>query len=826
VEKNRFDTYPDIKGIQPSGVTNRQFKDALDPLNTNYDPSKPESPDNIYSLTKRVKEYQDIVNTLGAQLPLPVLTEDTAQEAFKKGIEKFTKGKIKSGDLEKDRRLKPVATPRFRKACDPVILINGALNTESINSNEVLHCRLDSQVISSVTVNGDTLTAKKLAGKIPGINSSKLPGPIPGLVVECYFIDPDNAESMVSALPSMKASDLKTILQKHSPENYGAYLPDFNLVQWQQPWEPLFIDWEVYWYSINYMASDGKTKNWTFDGNEYHFTGPLPDENFLKSKSVSGRTFLTPQTSFLFQDRLEKFFQDNPDAGMTNYLKELKNYLDNWDFICQSLDGFNDMLAMQDSSANRTPSPDDVCTFSDGSKKKLLDLMGDHCHSRAYLPPTDDTFQPFRQGQAFVHKLIVYDRFGQVVEVVGDSGLKSSDDFRPILAEGLSPDQCLYEKNKFRFIQLPPRLLQYCRVDLRFVDNRDPNMFIDDNSTANPVCAWLLPNHIDQGISLFDNQGASLGELRLIETGQATRKVVRWQPSPLSIYQSIDDLKAVSPQLAAMIDSLYKKGENAFRQFLEVIDATLWTIDPVGSRENQNLSALIGRPLALVRTQLRFKLDGPPIQDSSWEATFNTEPPEFITRQFDIRLGDPEIRQDGLIGYYYLDGNDDYTVFHSTHKLENLQPDSYIHPIALGNFIRLDFQEKSKADVLMLVDPRASVHAFTGILPVKVLELPDRFISPVLKQIEVSFHMGPFLTHVEEDKNKPGNDGDASTRHIAFPYPAEKNGTWSWWESQYANEKEIWKSCKLAKVDQKAHLKNTQNTIREGFLHLSIDVEK
>jgi len=824
-KKCRFDVLSDDPFLAPEGVTTEQFQDALDPLNKNYNASLPEGPDNIYSLTKRIKEYQDDTESQSKLLPRPIISgEGTAEDAFQKGIDSFNENKIKSGELVEDRILKPVSTPRFWKASDPVILINGARNTEQITSKKVLACRLDSQLISLVTINGKELTAKNLSAKIPTVNTAKLPSAISGLATEIYFLDPVNACSMVTFMPSITADDLKAILMQHRPDNYGEYLPDFNLTQWQQLWQPVFVEWAVKWHSIDYMADDGKTQNWAFDGSEYRFKGPLPQDSSLKSKTISGRTFLTAQPSFIFKDRLEKFFRDNPDAGEVADLEDLKKYIDDWDFLCQYLEGFNDMLSMQDNKANRAPDTHVSYAFSDGNKKSLPDLIGDQCHSLPYLPPTQDKFQAIRQGQFSVQSLIVYDNFGQVIEVVGESGLKSSDNFRPILPSELVPDQCLFTKNQFRFTQMPPRLLQHCRLDMQLVDILDSSRYIDSNSNTNPVCAWLLPNHIDKGISLFDNKGISLGELRLIDTG--TGKAVKWQPSPHSQYQTMDDLKQASPQLGSMIDSLYQKGKKAFEELLQVIDETLWTIDPLGSREDQNLSVLIGRPLALVRTQLRFMLDGPTIKDTSWKATFSPKEPEFINYQFDIRLGDLEIRKDGLIGYYYLNGNNDYNVFHCVHKPDNPAPNAYIKRIEPGMYITLDMQKNSKADVVMLVDPRASVHAFTGILPVKVLDFPDRFINPVLKRIEVCFQMGPLLTQIEEDIKTKEDSSKSKSWNIGLPYPAEKNGTWSWWESHYANGKETWQSYNLAKVDQKAHMKDTQRTIREGFLQLTVNLEK
>jgi hypothetical protein len=799
----KFQTYPPF--AQPEGVSEQKFKDTLEPSNLN-------------SLTKQVYDQMNHLNTQNFDVPHPI-PDDTPEKAFQNGINAFAKSK----QLADDRLLKAISSPRYWGGNDPVVFISGTHNTHRIKPNETLTCRLSTQLISAVKVSDETLTAAQLGNKIPSVDTSRFAPAIAGLIEEFYFLDPHNADSMVSFLHNISVNDLKQLLAAHNAENYQGVIPALELQDWQQPWNPLFMEWSMEWYPIDYQAADG-TKNWSFDGIDYHYTGPLPPESSLQRREVKGRTFLTPQSNFTFQEQLKKFIKAHPDSSGLKSLEEFIEQIDQWDFLSQALVGLNDQLALRDSTPNRSPDKQVSYTFADGQTQTLAELVGEqYDHVPLLHGDASPHFQAIRQGQFNLTKLIIYDAFGQILEVIGDSGLKSEELFRPILAEGLQPNQTVVKKDAYRFAQLPPRLLQHARLNFRLVDHQNTTQYVDVNQEANPVCGWLLPNHLEQGISIYDLNGVGLGEIRLFETESGTKQV-GWQPAPHSIYQSWKDVKKQAPHLGEMLDKLQMKGETAFKHLLQVIDETLWTVDPLGARDDQNLSVLVGLPLALVRTRLLFELDGPPINSTSWEATFNPPPLEFIHYDYDIRSGDQEIRQDGLIGYFL---NENYEIFHSIHKLE--EQDKYIQPIQQGNYIQLQFNEESHADVMLLVDPRASIHAFTGILPIKILELPARFIDPALNKMEVSFQVGPLLTQIQQNlaESNPKGGETQPQQAIGMPYPAEKNGQWSWWESQYQpNTPEKWQSYALAKTDQKAHLSDHPKSLRDGYLQLVVNLNK
>ena len=723
---------------------------------------------------------------------------EISQWRLEHGIHAFAAAKRRAGQLADDRVLKAAPAPRFWQAADPVILISGARSTHRIDPKAALPCRFDGQLVRSITVKGKTVGRDQLAGHLPAIDTSRLDqalqGPLQGLFTELLLLDPGSAPVLAPLLGNIDAGALSTLIEAHAPESFGGggVLPALWLARWAQPWNPLFVEWKVAWYPIDHLSSTG-APCWSFDGTEYHSTGAVPSDT-VTPREVVGRTFLTPQTSFTFKSRLSKFIAVHPDAKDLAALDALIEQIDQWDFLSQSLEGFSDTLAAIDRRANRTP--DD---------RELAGLIGDQAGAAPLLPGDPPrSFLGVRQGQFAVEQLILYDAFGQVLEVVGKSGLKSAEGFRPILARGLQPDHPVVSRSPGRLAQLPPVLLQHARLDFRLVDSGDPTRPVDLHGDANPIGGWLLPSHIDHGILLYDRDGAALGELRLTQAAGG-RKVLSWQPPPDRPDETLDR----APVVRDLVNGLKDQEAAVFDDFLTAIDTALWTIDPGASRGVEGLATMVGRPLALVRAGLRLELDGPPIRDTGWRSTADPRPPDFLKYHFDVRLGDQAVRKDGLIGYY-LDG--DYRAFHCVPA--SAPANGYLQPVAPGRYVRLGFDGASKADLVLLVDPTASVHAFTGILPVKEIALPSRFVQPALRRMEVTFMAGPLLI----ETRPPAGDGGKSEPALAVPVPLEQGGRWTWLQPREGLPPT---RSPLAPADDRARLAGDPVELREGSLRFT-----
>jgi hypothetical protein len=285
-----------------------------------------------------------------------------------------------------------------------------------------------------------------------------------------------------------------------------------------------------------------------------------------------------------------------------------------------------------------------------------------------------------------------------------------------------------------------------------------------------------------------------------------------------------------------MLTALWNRtdGGLGFYDFLQVIDETLWTINPRGQRQDENLSVLIGRPLAIVRAQMSLKLKGLPFYNQDWWDTFQVDfgnlPDDGTTPHvvgtFDggvknhlwpVRLGSQVLRNDGFIGYFADDPNtadNTFKVFNTVHLPAEVQTD-YLKQIGPDNYLQLRFIDDAVASpdpkqnqvckLTMLVDPRGTIHAFSGLLPVITVDVPSEFVGAALDKMSYMFRAGPFLTSPDE---------------LRIPQPAENKGTWSWFDFVTSATVEI------AKADDQVRMSTTTPLVKEGWLKFTPDNSK
>jgi hypothetical protein len=378
---------------------------------------------------------------------------------------------------------------------------------------------------------------------------------------------------------------------------------------------------------------------------------------------------------------------------------------------------------------------------------------------------------------------------------------------------------------------LPPRAVQSSRMVFRFVSAEDDLQETGLGVNSNPVCGWLLPNHIDKSISVYQADGSLLGEILLI-TKSKTERMTSWQPAPgtpniASAGDPQAEIRIANHHLKQLIEALLHRNDqgDAFSSLLQMIDESLWTIDPSGRREDENLSVLIGRPLALVRANLQLELAGKPFYNQAWVETMvgmsshlKENHGGLLDIEFPVRLGSQDLRNDGLIGYFQgaSGGETDYTHFHAVHAPASLIAGNSAYIIQIGagdDYLRLKFRATTPVAfnpdgsvyLTMLIDPRGVVHANSGLLPTKIVELPDRYVSKALKRMAITFRSGPLLLEPEA---------------IRLPLAAVQNGAWTWIQAKDTKQAE-WDIAPIVKADTAAHLSASPLNLVEGWLQFS-----
>lgn len=765
------------------------------------------------------------LNSLASQIPI-----ETATTTLSQAIVNFANSK----NLPVNRALKAVAGARFWAPGDPVVVISNTAHLLKIDPDTSLQCRWPDELVSELNVSAAggspagpqfTISSSQLAQFLPAVNWTNLPGLSQSLFAEFFLLDPANAALVAAAASeNLNASQSSAVAQSMSPPTVANGLVPGVLSAYPcaQAWQPVYLDWEIQWFPIPLQQSNG-IPNWTFNGLDYDLVPGLTAPT-TPPPVLTGRAVLTPKPSFEFKARIDQFIKDYPTSSATQLLSDIEGLIqtvDGWDFLSQSLSGLSTQIA----SWNPVPvqNPDSTPLPSGGS---LLELIGDQAtmppNPQSYDTPRDptvpaSTFEGMRGGQFYINRLTIVDAFGQTLEIVLEPTSTNqfpvtaqNDVFHPLLSDGVAPTQPMSTMEPLRFAQLPPRLLQMARLNFNFTPEEGDN----------PIVGWILPNHIDSGLSVYDPTGIALGELTL-GVDQNDHPVVDWIAAPNSPLPTVPDPASGQGPLIGFLANLKHLGTEAFSDFLQGVDETLWTVDPLGNRSDSFLSVLIGRPLAVVAASVSFELQAEPWRDPDWPYTFADPRPDplFLNYKFPVRLGDLGFRQDGLIGYFL---NGDYLHFNAMHLPEPGPGDpplsGYLKQIAVGNYIPLGFAEKgpgTPATLTMIMDPRGSVHAQCGFLPVKEVTLVPDWVDSALSKVAITFRTGPVLVGTQQIIPKGQTD---PITVMLMTSPAEQQGTWSWVESDGQGH---WPETTLAPVDGTATFPVTAPTLREGLLKLT-----
>ena len=385
-------------------------------------------------------------------------------------------------------------------------------------------------------------------------------------------------------------------------------------------------------------------------------------------------------------------------------------------------------------------------------------------------------FNPIRTGGLRVLSLRLVDRFGRPKDL--DCRRVATTSHR-IIAD--APE----------LIRLPPRLVQPARLNLRWLAaDGDGEQEMNDHPASSPICGWLLPNNLDGSLMVYDSGGTPLGFLD---------EDAHWQPMPGAAAPPVGEI--VNPYLRRMVAYLKTRGSDFLGHFLLALEDALEHIDPEGFARHPELALLMGRPIALARVAIGLELKGRPAVHQGWNhfrmdlrrPVRDTD--DFTRVDLPIRLGEFSRFNDGLVGYWI-------------EAREGIERSPFYSPQAErggGTGIVTHADDPSPLDLTIedpplglsvLLDPRGTIHATSGILPTKSIGIPPDQYAAALKKIEVVFLTAPVVTGVGS---------------IDIPLPDEPGYAWSW-----ATDPKV----PLRPIDPMSIFAREQE-IREGWLRLS-----
>ncbi|MFM2378997.1 MAG: hypothetical protein RLZZ143_1575 [Cyanobacteriota bacterium] len=609
----------------------------------------------------------------------------------------------------------------------------------------------------------------------------------------------------------------------------------------EQPWHPFLLEWEVEVFPLENGCNHGIynhqydaefiTGNYTLKENEPELSLQYGKGAVLKAANVySGRSILTPHAGIKLKEKIEVYLkkqilsdyyeakkitkEQQNDDYISNNIKAIEEWyktindaflnspetkakdpiytairayqnLLSLNCLSQALGGFNEALLMHKQTL-QLPIADplgfnDYQPFTDEIKEMVQQSI------RSAPEPLND-FNPIRSGVMKILRLRLVDTFGQVKDL----------DIRNII----TPEQMTTPGSPY-LISLPPRLVQPARINFRWLSAIEGEQEMNSHPATTPICGWILPNNLDNSLAIYDNQGKALGSIN---------QLAKWQAAPgentVIPFDKIDD------HLQKVINYIIKQGAEFLSNFISALDSGLENIDPENSAQNQGLALLMGRPIALVRASLNLELEGLPAINQDWGVFWQDlrrnfrETDGFEKVKFPIRLGEYKQLNDGLLGYWLegYDGSLSEVFYAPQSDLEGVDH-SAIKFHNANNPWHIDLNLKDPATLLtMLIDPRGKVHATTGILPTKSIDIPPDQYQQALEKIEITFFSAPILT----DYGK-----------INLVLPDEVGYQWSWLEK----EKEQWSTAdKIGQTNVNAIFSGKQE-IREGWLKLSLKKE-
>lgn len=575
-------------------------------------------------------------------------------------------------------------------------------------------------------------------------------------------------------------------------------LPEFTAKRFD-PFLPVFLIWTAKLQPLKHDAgSDYAAANLTryfnldADGIDYQYK---PGDIFTTKDGLdyAGSITLSKATTYSLTNQIEKYVANySSDQQTRATLKDAKTSYEKRRIVSQGLGNFNLQQTLRALIPKVTVvnlvKPQDTIT-PQVSKAAVANPIDDwynfgfngQAPPAGLLPPLN--FGPLRSGFAGIFTLEIVDVFGQHMTL--STSTKNRDGSLLIsVAQSLKP--LAGDTQNQGKIYLPPRLLAATRLWFAWLsathDNRVPADFVEMNShpATTPVFGWVMPNHLDDSLFFYNADGAAIGSFG-VEHNELKYRTRAGNQNNAQDSLAVDigpkDSPTINRHLADFMWYIQGKNGLFLRDLMKTVENSDKFITPVTFAQDASLAVLIGRPLALTRAVLGFETSGNLLPISQANTTFSADVKnkrlKYSERQqtssaklggveFPVRLGDLSNIDDGLVGYLLeIAGPNPYDIFYSS-----AAPSDGTHGVVrpTPNTIKSTLNAEP-ITVTMLIDPRAPVHATTGILPVQVLQIPPDQYSETIRNLAVTFFTHPMLSLKEQ---------------LVVPLPQEGAYEWSW----------------------------------------------
>ncbi|HWJ93729.1 MAG TPA: hypothetical protein VNT33_03340, partial [Telluria sp.] len=720
--------------------------------------------------------------------------------------------------------LQKTAAPRYWQGADPVFLIGGPemppagrYGTEGqFNADGYLPCRLPGQLLRSATANKVAVTPSRFAAAaLPTPNALPQGALCDALLAESLMLD----ASLLSALTgaTIGFDEVRAAVAGTSAvlALAGTAPSPVALANWNgNPWIPLFAHWEVAFdpvfatigqdKKLHDYPADFFTGRFTIDqdsGGAIGYTPPSNPASGAFAQRYEGVSILSSSAVNGFARQLGK--------SADPLLQQCLQLIGKQNMAMQSLSGLNAAMLMQQQELQLNIRVPDSSMYAPLTKA-IAKALGGYASQG---PDFNGFYNPVRAGY-LKFSLTLVDIFGQKKAV------------QPATVSVAQAMSATWQGQTLPGIAwLPPRLSQASRLLFRFLA-ADGTGYEEMNihPATTPVCGWLLPNHLNGSLFVYDAQGASLGSLVLSDD---QRRII-WQSAPgngaFIDQDAVSVMRDQQPQLRDLVVALATGSPQFFADFMSAVDSVNGFVEPQEISSNNDLAVLIGRPVALVQAGVALELKGTPHYNQSMsvlDLDQQTNPLAetengFTGIDFPVVLGNLQDLNDGLVGYFKAgSAGYDLTRFYTRgaphgatsgvqapgQNTVTVKPwPGKSHPL----------REGAGEKLLMLVDPRAQVHATTGILPTKSIRIPSDMYAATLRALEMTFLTAPVLS------------GSSALR---LPLSNRPGYRWSWVQERMGGGAPRWET--LADIDSAptpGMWTYTPQTVRDGWLRLNPDL--
>ncbi|MDP9840620.1 hypothetical protein J2T09_005408 [Neorhizobium huautlense] len=811
-----------------------------------------QTPENPFGGNERRRQILDAISAVNATLSTLSAQESRQQQTLSTDLQALRAA------LGSSFNLSSTAGQRFQAPSSTSIMIAGAKQDTRFlppdadgTGEDTLTCRFTGQTVTALTVSVPGASLETISANDLGrsINFPTLPRGLPkeldDYLVEVLLLDTANAGFLAklafakagidnpdpSALNSLSqtiraqqtAPFTATPQTEYSEQLAGAAVGFSGVVPMKRSvlpyspaWSPLFIDWQVTWHPSAVDAA-GMLTNWKLASIEFDWAGvPIPPA----TETIMGRTIIGTQVSAGLAAKLGDFTRLDPNFKtlpiyQQRALEEAFGEIQEFDIITGSLEAFGSTMLQKVSQITQLTDPDPIVQAYIQQAPSMVPLPGNG---------SGPGFYPLRAGHFTLEQLWIVDTFGQVLRATNPG-----ETVFPVRSQSVTTKNVGGDDNS-RYVQVAPSIQQDSRIRLRLLDAEDDTIVTNSSNLTNPVAGWLLPNHIDNSVLVFDQVGTPLGELLPVITDLGAS--IRWDPAPGTSVPLGQPPAIDNPHLLGFVNGLLTQapisGDKALRDLLDVIDLTLWATAGIQQPADDNLAVLIGQAVAVVRADINLELSGPPAVNQSWADTGRKDAGGLPGVAFATHIGDINYAGNGVLGYFL---NDDYSLlnpirgFDSTmaavrralsggdvqdrlaQALEALGQDTQGGAEPASIYLNADPKVMLKPDgkiarLTILMDPRGLIPVLSGILPVVSMSLEPAFVA-AMNQLLATFRIGPILT---------------SPRQVQMPLPGNVAGTWSWIARTGIT---TWETVNNLQPSQPDSIVPSQiPTLREGWLGL------